>query len=406
MNFKTLNISLETIKKLEKSGIKVPTPVQKELIPIVQSGKDAIVISKTGSGKTLAFLLPIVDSLLTTPLKHKTLILVPTRELGIQIMDEVLKLDPEKKIASTLIYGGKGSTSTFSDSTQIIIATPGRFIELIKESRIDLSSLKTLILDEADQMLLLGFKSELEFIISKCAKNRQTLFLSATIGPEVKKIAYRFSKNPLLLQLDDGEDKFKNIEQYKIITTDRKKLDNLCSQLNADNPFMGIIFCRTKVRVDKLDESLMARGYSCQKIHSDIPQSKREKILKSFKNLEVQFLIATDVVSRGIDITGVTHVYNYDIPENSEIYTHRVGRTGRGKEHGVTYTFIDPKDFSTMEEIERELEIKLTPLELEHIKNVSSTLKSPQLKYDKRVHISSKRIDEIKNIKKRAKARD
>lgn len=406
MSFKTLNISLETIKKLEKSGIKVPTPVQKELIPIVQSGKDAIVISKTGSGKTLAFLLPIVDSLLTTSLKHRTLILVPTRELGIQIMDELLKLDTEKKIASSLIYGGKGNTSTFCDSTQIIIATPGRFIELIKENKVDLSSLKTLILDEADQMLLLGFKSELEFIISKCTKNRQTLFLSATISSEVKKIAYRFSKNPVLLQIDDGEDKFKNIDQYKVITTDRKKLDDLCSQLNADNPFMGIIFCRTKVRVDKLDESLIARGYSCQKIHSDIPQSKREKILKSFKNLEVQFLIATDVVSRGIDITGVTHVYNYDIPENSEIYTHRVGRTGRGKEHGITYTFIDPKDFSTMEEIERELEIKLTPLEPEHHKDVSSTLKPPQLKYDKRVHISSKRIDEIKNIKKRAKARD
>jgi len=176
--------------------------------------------------------------------------------------------------------------------------------------------------------------------------------------------------------------------------------------LNKDNPFMGIIFCRTKARVDKLDEQMIARGYSCQKIHSDIPQAKREKIMRSFKNLEVHFLIATDVVSRGIDVTGLTHVYNYDVPENSEIYTHRIGRTGRGKETGMAYTFLDPKDFSLMNSIERELEIKVTPIEIEYEKEVHSNLKEIEKKYDKRVHISSKRIVEMKNVKKRTGARD
>lgn len=412
MDFKSLNISQVTIEKLSKLGIKKPTSVQQELIPIIFSKKDAIVISKTGSGKTLAFLLPIFETLTTSTNmslknnKNKILILVPTRELGIQIMDELKKLDREKLISSTLIYGGKGGNDSSNFSSDIIIATPGRLIELIKDKKIDLTSLSTLILDEADQMLLLGFKNELEFIISKCDKSRQTIFLSATISSEVKKIAYRFSKNPILIEIADSEKKFENIGQFKLLTTDRRKLDALCSLLNRDTPFMGIIFCRTKSRVDKLDEALISRGYSCQKIHSDIPQAKREKIMKSFKNLEVQFLIATDVVSRGIDITGVTHVYNYDIPENSEIYTHRIGRTGRGKEKGSSYTLLDPKDLQLMEEIENELNIQLSTLELEHTKDIHSTLEPPKLKYDKRVHVSSKRIEEIKNIKKRAKARE
>lgn len=408
MYFEELEINDKYVKRLAKKGIREMTAIQKKVIPEILEGKDIIAQSKTGSGKTLAFLLPVVDKLEKNRnkknLEIKVLILTPTRELGIQIMDELKKIDTEEKISTRLIYGGKGRGET-EQNAEVVIATPGRLIELLKNRKISLESIETLIIDEADQMILLGFKNELEYIISQCNKKRKTLCFSATMSSEVKKIAYRYTNEPLFIEVKDEKENFNNIEQYKIVTTDRKKLDTLCSLLNKDKAFMGIIFCRTKARVDKLDEYLIERGYSCQKIHSDIPQGKREKIMKSFKNLEVHFLIATDVVSRGIDVMGVTHIYNYDVAENSEIYTHRIGRTGRGKDKGTAYTLLDPKDFQNMDNIETELGIKINLMELEYEKDVYSSLGNTGQKYDKRVHISFKKIEELKNSKKRTEAR-
>lgn len=409
MDFKELDIDKKYIERLGKRGIRKATAIQERVIPEILRDSDVIGQSKTGSGKTLAFLLPLLQKLERDKNKKtsevQTLILVPTRELAIQIMEELKKIDPEDQFSAKIIYGGKGRGNE-SEKSEIVIATPGRLIELLKEKKLSLSFIKTLVIDEVDQMVLLGFKNELEYIISQCSKKRETLCFSATMNSEVKKIAYRYTREPKYILIQEEQHSFENIKQYKVETTDRRKIEALCSVLNKDNPFMGIIFCRTKARVDKLDEQMIARGYSCQKIHSDIPQAKREKIMRSFKNLEVHFLIATDVVSRGIDVTGLTHVYNYDVPENSEIYTHRIGRTGRGKETGMAYTFLDPKDFSLMNSIERELELKVTPIEIEYEKEVHSNLKEIEKKYDKRVHISSKRIVEMKNVKKRTGARD
>lgn len=407
--FKELKIDKKYIERLDKRGIREMTPIQEKTISEILAGKDVIAQSKTGSGKTLAFLLPILEKIEKARDKKnldvQVLILTPTRELGIQIMDEFKKLDVEEEICTKLVCGGKGRGDS-EEKVEVVIATPGRLIELLKDKKISLSAIKTLVIDEADQMVLLGFKNELEYIVSQCNKKRETQCFSATLSSEVKRIAYRYTKDPVYIEIKEEKENFSNIEQYKIITTDRKKLDALCSLLNKENPFMGIIFCRTKTRVDKLDEHLMERGYSCQKIHSDIPQGKREKIMKSFKNLEVHFLIATDVVSRGIDVTGVTHVYNYDVPENSELYTHRIGRTGRVKEKGKAYTFLDPKDFSSMESIENELGLKIQTIELECGKDVHSNLESTGQKYDKRVHISSRKVEELKNAKKRTQARE
>ncbi|MGL4402520.1 MAG: DEAD/DEAH box helicase [Fusobacteriaceae bacterium] len=409
MDFKELNIDKKYIERLEKRGIKKATSIQEKIIPEILNNRDVIGQSKTGSGKTLAFLLPLLQKLEREKNKKdseiQTLILAPTRELAIQIMEELKKIDPEEQFSAKIIYGGKGKGGE-GEKTEIVIATPGRLIELLKEKKLSLSSIKTLVIDEADQMVLLGFKNELEYIITQCNKKRETLCFSATMNSEVKKISYRYTKEPVYILIEEEEHSFANIEQFKVITTDRRKIEALCSILNKDNPFMGIIFCRTKARVDKLDEQMIARGYSCQKIHSDIPQAKREKIMKSFKNLEVHFLIATDVVSRGIDVAGLTHVYNYDVPENSGIYTHRIGRTGRGKETGVAYTFLDPKDFSVMDSIEKELEIKIPSIEIEYEKEVYSNLEMIDQKYNKRVHVSSKRIEEMKNAKKRTGVRD
>lgn len=399
--FKELKISEKYLNILKKKGIKSPTEIQNLAIPYIKEGKDVIGEASTGSGKTFAYLLPVLDGLKIEKNKVSVLILVPTRELAIQVKNEIDFLDEEKKYSVALIYGGRES-GRGGESSDIVIATPGRLIELIEKSLIDLSKVETLILDEADQMILLGFKNEVEKILTKLSKKRQTLCFSATLNSEVKKMAYRYTKEAKVIVVEKDEDAIKKIEQYIIETTDRRKIDTLCKVINEDNPFMGIIFCRTKIRVDKLDEKLHEKGYLCQKIHSDIPQAKREKIMKSFKNLEVQFLIATDVVARGIDVDGVTHIYNYDIPENGEGYIHRVGRTGRAGNSGKSYTFIDPKDKSILETIEAEIGFFIPRKEVEYEQDVINKNELPKTKYDKRINVSSKKIEAIKITKRRA----
>ncbi|MGL5049566.1 MAG: DEAD/DEAH box helicase [Fusobacteriaceae bacterium] len=400
-DFKSLKISDKYLTILKKKGIKSPTEIQNLAIPFIKDGKDVIGEASTGSGKTFAYLLPILDELKIEKSRVSTLILVPTRELAIQVKNEIDFLDEEKKYKLALIYGGRES-GRGQESSDIVVATPGRLIELIEKNLIDLSKIQTLVLDEADQMILLGFKNEVEKILAKVSKKRQTLCFSATLNSEVKKMAYRYTNEAKLIVVQKDEDAIKKIKQYVVETTDRRKIDILCKMINEDNPFMGIIFCRTKARVDKLDERLHEKGYSCQKIHSDIPQAKREKIMKSFKNLEVQFLIATDVVARGIDVDGVTHIYNYDVPENGEGYVHRIGRTGRAGNSGKAYTLIDPKDSSVLKTIEEEIGFSILRREVEYVQNIENENELPKTKYDKRINVSSKKIEAIKITKKRA----
>ncbi len=409
MNFEELKISSNLIEMLKKQGIKERTSIQEETIPFILKGKDVIGEAATGTGKTLAFLLPLFEKIEKKDGKIKTLILSPTRELAVQINEEIKKLNTENIFNVALIYGGKeisSQISKFERGVDIVIATPGRLLDHVKRKTIDLSSVSKLIVDEADQMIQLGFKNEMEAIVSIIPSKRQTLMFSATLDSAVKKIAYKYTKEPIIVSIKNNEDKFKNIEQFVVVTSDRKKQDTLTQMLNEDNPFMGIIFCRTKLRVDKLDEVLHMKGFKCQKLHSDIPQSKREKIMKSFKNLEVQFLIATDVAARGIDVTGVTHVYNYDIPENSEIYTHRIGRTGRVKEKGKTYILLDPKDNVNLKNLEEQLGFKIPVREVTHDKDIICENELPKQKYDKRINISSKKIEAIKIIKKRSRLKN
>ncbi|MGL5123678.1 MAG: DEAD/DEAH box helicase [Fusobacteriaceae bacterium] len=409
MNFEGLKISNNLVEIMKKQGIKEPTSIQEETIPFILKGRDVIGEAATGTGKTLAFLLPLFEKKENKDGKIKTLILTPTRELAVQINDEIKKLNIENTYKVALVYGGKEISSQitkFEKEVDIVIATSGRLLDHIKRKTIDLSSVTKLIVDEADQMIQLGFKNEMEAIISILPSKRQTLMFSATLDSVVKKIAYRYTKDPIVVSIKSNEDKFKNIEQFVVVTSDRKKQDTLTQMLNEDNPFMGIIFCRTKLRVDKLDEVLHMKGFKCQKLHSDIPQSKREKIMKSFKNLEVQFLIATDVAARGIDVTGVTHVYNYDIPENAELYTHRIGRTGRVKEKGKTYILLDPKDNISLKNLEEQLGFSIPVREVTHDKDIICENELPKQKYDKRINVSSKKIEAIKIIKKRARLKN
>lgn len=362
MRFEDFGLSDDILSVLKTERISEPTPIQEQSIPLIKSGNDVIAEAQTGTGKTLAFLLPMFDNMSPDISSIQGLIVTPTRELAIQITEEAKKLKEAKNLNILAAYGGKdigGQLKKLKGNIHLVIATPGRLLDHLKRDTINLNKLKTLVLDEADQMLLMGFKNEVEAIIKQTSKDRQTLCFSATMSSQVKKLAYRYMQDPKLVIIEKEEVTLKNIKQFVVETTDRTKQDDLRKVLDSDNPFMAIIFCRTKRRVDDLEMALHQKGYNCEKLHSDILQSKRERIMKAFKNCDIQYLIATDVAARGLDITGVTHVYNYDIPENAEAYIHRIGRTGRAGESGYAYLFVAPKDKNTLDQIEKEIQFKI-----------------------------------------------
>lgn len=367
MDFKDLKINSKLIDSLKNNGIITPTKVQMDVIPEIISKKDVIGKSKTGTGKTLAFLLPILQRIDNTSKNTEVLILSPTRELAIQITEEANKFNIND-IGILAAYGGKDVGSQLkklNKGINLIIATPGRLLDHLERKSISLSKLNTVVIDEVDQMLLMGFKNEIEKIMFYAPKKLQTLCFSATIDSKVKKLAYRYMNNPTIIDITENEEsEIPNIKQEVVKTTDRWKVDALVKILEEDNPFMSIIFCRTKRRADELEVKLAAKGIKAAKIHSDVPQNKREKIMKSFRDCEIQYLIATDVASRGIDVTGVTHIYNYDAPESVESYIHRIGRTARAGDSGYTCLITDPKNYNILEEIENYLKYTIPEREV------------------------------------------
>lgn len=362
MNFKNLGISHDIDNVLKKSGIQNPTPIQQDSIIHILNNKDVIAEAQTGTGKTLAFLLPIFENISLNSQGIQALIISPTRELAIQITEEANKLSTAKDIGVLSMYGGKDIGSQMKKlkgNIRLIIATPGRILDHLKRKTVKLNTLKTIVLDEADQMLLMGFRNEIDLIMKETPKKKQTLCFSATMDSAVKKLAYRYMNDPIIVSVKKEEITLANINQEVVETIDREKREALCKVLDEDNPFMAIIFCRTKRRADELEVVMHRRGYNCKVIHSDIQQSKRERIMKSFRNADIQYLIATDVASRGLDIGGVDHIYNYDIPENVETYIHRIGRTGRAGEKGYTCLFADPKDSRMLSEIEKSIKLNI-----------------------------------------------
>ena len=367
MNFKNLGISHDIDNVLKKSGIQNPTPIQQDSIIHILNNKDVIAEAQTGTGKTLAFLLPIFENISLNSQGIQALIISPTRELAIQITEEANKLSTAKDIGVLSMYGGKDIGSQMKKlkgNIRLIIATPGRLLDHLKRKTVKLNTLKTIVLDEADQMLLMGFRNEIDLIMKETPKKKQTLCFSATMDSAVKKLAYRYMNDPIIVSVKKEEITLANINQEVVETIDREKREALCKVLDEDNPFMAIIFCRTKRRADELEVVMHRRGYNCKVIHSDIQQSKRERIMKSFRNADIQYLIATDVAARGIDVTGVTHIYNYDIPETVESYIHRIGRCGRAGEKGYTCLFIDPKNQSMLEEIENTIKFNIPKRQL------------------------------------------
>ena len=362
MNFNDLGINSSLIKIIQKEGIQAPTPIQEACIPFIKNRQDLIAEAQTGTGKTLAFLLPLFEIIDPKLQATQALILTPTRELALQITEVAKQLAKVNDIQVLEIYGGRNIGSQLNKlkgSIQMIIATPGRLIDHLERETVDLTTIKSVVIDEADQMLLMGFKNEVDRILTQTPRNRQTLFFSATMKPNVKRLAYQYTYQPQTVSIEPKKVTLEAIAQEVIETSDREKFQSLMTVLHEDNPFLAIIFCRTKRRANELYDKMKKQRLNVQVIHSDIAQNKRERILKSFRSADLQYLIATDVASRGLDINGITHIYNYDVPELPDTYIHRIGRTGRAGEEGYTCMFVTPKDHYEFNMIERRLRFNI-----------------------------------------------
>ncbi len=362
INFKKLGINSEMEMLLKKSGIIEPTPIQKEAIPMLLEGRDVIAQAQTGTGKTLAFLLPMLEKIDPNKKAIQALIVTPTRELAIQITGEAKKLSGIKGINLLSVYGGQdveNQIRKLKNGVHLVVGTPGRIIDHLKRETINFGKLDMLVLDEADQMLHMGFLGDIESIVRQTPKRRQTMLFSATIREDIKKLAGQYMKNPKIIAVESNNVTLDTIEQIVIETTDRGKQDALFESMDKYNPFLAIIFCRTKRRVKTLSDALQMKGYNSGELHGDLSQAKRERVMKNFKDAKLQYLVSTDIAARGIDVTGITHIFNYDIPEDVESYIHRIGRTARAGKTGVAVTFVTPKNVEELNTIERKIKMSI-----------------------------------------------
>ncbi|CAM3621276.1 DEAD/DEAH box helicase [Cytobacillus oceanisediminis] len=360
--FQDLGISPATMKSLKRMGFEEATPIQAQTIPLSLENKDLIGQAQTGTGKTAAFGIPMIDKIDNTKDFIQGIVIAPTRELAIQVSEELYKIGYGKKTKVLSIYGGQDinrQIRALKNKPHIIVGTPGRILDHINRKTLRLDHVHTAILDEADEMLNMGFIDDIEAILAQIPEERQTLLFSATMPAPIRRMAERFMKDPQVVRVQAKEMTVSSIEQYYIEVHEKNKFDVLTRLLDIQSPELAIVFGRTKRRVDELAEALNLRGYMAEGIHGDLSQAKRISVLRKFKEGSIDVLVATDVAARGLDISGVTHVYNFDIPQDPESYVHRIGRTGRAGKTGVAMTFINPREKSYLHVVEKTTKRKM-----------------------------------------------
>ncbi|HEX3727310.1 MAG TPA: DEAD/DEAH box helicase [Pirellulales bacterium] len=367
--FESLGLSPTMLAALNEAGYQQPTPIQSGLIPRAMAGVDVLGQARTGTGKTAAFSIPILEMITTG--KHEgpqALILVPTRELAVQVREELMKLAHGRKVHAVAIYGGKPIRSQIEKlkrGADVAIGTPGRILDHLGRGTLVLSDLKMVVLDEADRMLDIGFRPDIEKILRRCPSSRQTLLLSATVPPPVERLAQRYMRDPETQNFSSGEVAVETIEQFYFTVDPTKKFDLLVKLLKRENPRQSIIFCRTKRGTERIFQHLKKKFEGVDCIHGDLQQNVRDRVMASFREGNVRCLVATDVVGRGIDVTNISHIVNYDVPAFADDYVHRVGRTGRMGREGVAYTFITPEEGPELTRIEMRIERLLKRDEIE-----------------------------------------
>ncbi|EHI74708.1 ATP-dependent RNA helicase [Streptococcus criceti] len=355
MKFTELNLAENILQAVEKAGFVEPSPIQEMTIPLALEGKDVIGQAQTGTGKTAAFGLPTLNKIDTANNVIQALVIAPTRELAVQSQEELFRFGREKGVKVRSVYGGSSiekQIKALRSGAHIVVGTPGRLLDLIKRRALKLNTVETLILDEADEMLNMGFLEDIEAIISHVPNERQTLLFSATMPDAIKRIGVKFMKDPEHVKIAAKELTSDMVEQFYVRVKEREKFDTMTRLIDVEQPELSIVFGRTKRRVDELTRGLKLRGYRAEGIHGDLDQNKRLRVIRDFKNDNLDILVATDVAARGLDISGVTHVYNYDIPQDPESYIHRIGRTGRAGKSGQSITFVSPNEMGYLSIIE------------------------------------------------------
>lgn len=359
-SFEDLNLDRKILAALKEMGFEEPSPIQKGAIPLALEGDDLIGQAQTGTGKTAAFGIPIIQKINEKDRHIQALVMSPTRELCIQVADEISKIGRTKRIRVLPVYGGQPierQIRSLKRGIQVVIGTPGRLLDHICRGTIDLEYVNFLVLDEADEMLDMGFVDDMENIIKNVPPERQTMLFSATMPRPILSISKKYMRTPKMVAIHKEVVTAPTIDQYYYETRD--KVDGLCRILDTTDDCKMIIFCRTKKGVDELVIALATRGYEAEGLHGDLSQNQRDRVMKKFRSGQVDILVATDVAARGLDIDNITHVVNFDVPSDSESYVHRIGRTGRAGNTGVALTFITPREFRQLKLIERSIKTKI-----------------------------------------------
>jgi len=376
IKFSDLGLKDTLLKSINELGFEQPSQIQAEAIPVAIEGYDLIGQAQTGTGKTAAFGCGIINHISKND-GLSAIILAPTRELAIQVNDELKRLSKYDNLSILPVYGGdpiNNQIRTLRGNVNIVVGTPGRVLDHIKRGTLKLSTIKYLVLDEADEMLNMGFIDDLEDIIKQLPEDRQTLLFSATMPEPIKKLAKRYMKpDSKHIAIKKSSMTVSKITQNYFEVSHKMRFEALCRILDFDAPKSGIIFCKTKKGVDELVEGLQARGYVVEGMHGDMSQAHRIRTLKKFKDGALNFLIATDVAARGIDVEGVTHVINYDLPQDVESYVHRIGRTGRANREGTAYSLVSPKEFSMLKQIKNITKSDIVKKNIPTVEEIFST---------------------------------
>lgn len=375
ITFEALGIGEGLLQSIQSLGFTTPTPIQEKAIPVLLQGtKDFVGLAQTGTGKTAAFGLPLLQLIKAENRYPQALIICPTRELCLQISNDLEKFQSRKKgLQVTAVYGGASITEqirSLKKGTHIVVATPGRLIDLIERKAINLEQIHYVVLDEADEMLNMGFREDIEFILKNTPNRQSTWLFSATMPNEVRQVSKRYMDNPFEITIGKMNTANANIDHQYYATAHVNRYETLKRIIDFNPGMYGIVFTRTKADAQEITETLIREGYDIEALHGDLTQGQRDKVMGRFREKSIQFLVATDVAARGIDVKGITHVINYELPDDPEVYTHRSGRTGRAGQSGVSVSLVTPKEVYRLRQIEKMINNKFHKMDIPAGKDV------------------------------------
>src|SRR5579871_930549 len=373
--FRELGLAEDLVETVDALGYEEPTPVQRRAIPLLLAGRDLIAQAQTGSGKTAAFALPAVQCIDAENRQVQVLVLAPTRELAVQVAEATHRFGRKRDLRVAPVYGGQPidrQLRALRSGVQIVVGTPGRLLDHLRRGSLRLDGVRFVVLDEADEMLDMGFIEDIEEILRQTPSERQTALFSATIAPAVRQLARQYLRDPENIAIAPEKVTVPQIEQRYVEVSPRTKLDALTRILDVESPTAAIVFCRTRREVDELGEALVSRGYAAEAIHGDLSQTQRDRVMGRFRSGQADVLVATDVAARGLDIENVSHVFNFDIPEDPEAYVHRIGRTGRAGRAGTAVTLVTPREQRLLRLIERTVGQKIKPMRMPTLADVAA----------------------------------